>query len=105
LGPLYFDYFVAPLAVLVVVLGASVYYYAHKAKIARRKTRRLLQSYIKEKAKQQTLINKQLANLEKLLENKSIDEETFERLKKMLMMNEKKQEEATNLINYITSHK
>ena len=100
-----FYYFVAPLAVLAVVLVASVYYYSRKAKPARRKTKKLVQSYIKEKAKQKTHINKQLANLEKLLKNKSIDKETYERMRKMLIMNEKKQEETTTeLIDYVKSH-
>jgi len=104
--PFYFEFFVAPLGLLVVVLVASVYYCARREEIARKKTNKLVQSYVKEKARQQELTNKELANLEKLLENKSIDKATFERLKKVLMMNKTKQgEEATDLLNYAISQK
>jgi len=101
----YFNFFIVPLGTLVAILVASVYYYANKEEISRRKTKKLVQSYIKEKAKQRELMNKELANLEKLLENKSIDKNTCERLKKVLVvMNEKKKGETMDLLNYVTDN-
>jgi hypothetical protein len=97
--------FVLPLGILVIVLVASVYYYANKEAIARRKTKKLVQAYIKEKAKQQEGMNKELANINKLFENKSIDKETCERLKNVLIvMNEKKREETMDILKYVANN-
>jgi hypothetical protein len=95
----YFNFFVLPLGILVVVLVASVYYYAKKEEIARRKTKKFLQAYIKEKVKQQKAMNKEIAKIDKLLENKLIDEETSERLKNLLIViYENKREETMGLL-------
>jgi hypothetical protein len=97
----YFNFFVLPLGILVVVLVASVYHYAKKEEIAKRKTKKFTQRvrvYIKEKARQQKAMNKEMAKIDKLFENKSIDKETRERLKDVLIvMNEKKREETMGL--------
>jgi hypothetical protein len=97
--------FVLPLGIIVAVLVASVYYYANKEAIARRKTKKLVQAYIKEKAKQKEAMNKELANINKLFENKSIDKETCARLKNVLiMMNEKKREETMDILKYVANN-
>jgi hypothetical protein len=104
--PFFFNFFVLPLGILVAILVASLYYYAKREEIARRKTKKLMQSYIKEKAKQKALVNKELANLNELLENNSIDEDTHERLKKLLMMTHKKEQgEITGLLDYVSAEK
>jgi len=102
----YFTFFVLPLGILVVILGASVYYYANKGEIAKRKTKKFMQACIKEKAKQQEAMNKELAKIDKLLENKSIDKETCERLKNVLIvMNKKKRAETTDLLKRMANNK
>ena len=100
----YFNFFVLPLGILVIVLVASVYYYANKGDIAKRKTKKFIQAYIKERARQQKAMNKELAKIDKLLENKSIDEEAYERLKNVLIvMNEKKREETMDLLKCVAN--
>lgn len=101
----YFNFFIVPLGIIVAILIATVYYYAKKEEITRRKTKKLVQAYIKEKAKQQKAMNKELAKIDELFENKSIDKETCERLKNVLiMMNEKKREETTGILKYVKNN-
>jgi hypothetical protein len=101
----YFNFFIVPLGIIVAILIATVYYYAKKEEITRRKTKKLVQAYIKEKAKQQEAMNKELAKIDKLFENKSIDKETCERLKNVLiMMNEKKREETMGILKYVKNN-
>ena len=102
----YFDFFFLPLIVLVAVLGASVYYLARKEQKKRKRTKRLMQSYFKEKTKEQELMNRELANLQRLLENKSIDRETYVRLKKVLVVtHEKERAEVEDLVDYVKNKK
>jgi membrane protein required for beta-lactamase induction len=82
----YFNFIVLPLGILVVILAVSVYYYSNKEEIARRKTKKGVQAYIKEKARQQESMNRELAKIDTFLENKSIDEETCKRLKNVLLL-------------------
>jgi Na+-transporting NADH:ubiquinone oxidoreductase subunit NqrC len=102
---LYFNFFVLPLGIIVAILVATVYYYANKEQIARRKTKKLVQAYIKEKAKQRQAMNKEIAKIDKLFENKSIDKETCERLKNVLtVMKEKKRGETKDIFEYVANN-
>ncbi|MCW4044308.1 MAG: hypothetical protein NWE94_02175 [Candidatus Bathyarchaeota archaeon] len=102
----YFYILILPLGILVVGLVAAVYYYAHREDIAKNKTRKLIQAYIKEKAKQKKALNRELAKIDKLFEEKSIDEETRERLKNVLIvMNEKESRDAMDIIEYVKNGK
>jgi Na+-transporting NADH:ubiquinone oxidoreductase subunit NqrC len=101
----YFDFFVLPLGILVGILVASVYYYANKEEIARRKTKKFIQVYIKEKLRQQKAMNKELAKIDKLLEDELIDEETCERMKSLLIVtNEEKSDETMRLLENVANN-
>jgi len=52
-------------------------------------------SYLKERTKQKEHLNSQIANLEKLLNDKSINEDTYARYKKLLEMSYEQEREAT----------
>jgi hypothetical protein len=98
----YFYFFILPLGIIVIVLVASVYHYANREEMAKRKTKKLIQAYIKEKAKQKKAMNKEIAKIDKLLEDKSIDKETCERLKNVLIvMKEKENKETMDLLQYV----
>ena len=102
----YFYFFILPLGIIVIGLVVAVYYYAHREEIAKRKTKKLVQAYVKEKAKQKKAMNKELAKIDKLFEEKSIDEETCERLKNVLIvMNAKENEETMDLLQYVRKGK
>ena len=100
----YFNFIVLPLGILVVILVASVYHYANKEEIARKKTKKVIQAYLKEKVRQQKAMNKEIARIDKLLEDKLIDEETCDDLKNLLMVtNEEKREETVGLLKCVTN--
>jgi hypothetical protein len=102
----YFYLFILPLGIIVAVLIALVYYYANKEEIAKRKTRKLVQDYIKERVQQQKAMNKELAKIDKLFGDKSIDKETCERLKNVLIvMNEKESKETMGLLKYVKNNR
>lgn len=101
----YFYFFILPLGLLVVALAVAVYYYADKEEIARKRTKKLMQSYFKEKAKEQELVEKELAHMQCLLENKLIDNHTYKRLKKVLVTMHKKRVETNDLVDYVKSRK
>ena len=102
----YFELLVLPLGVLVFILAALVYYFARKEKRARNKTKKLIESYFNEKTKEQRLMNRELTNLKNLLENNSIDRDTYERMKNLLITtHQKKRPETENLIDYVKSKK
>ena len=97
-----FYFLILPLGIMVIGLVAAVYYYAHREEIATRKTKKLVQAYVKEKAKLKESMNKEIAKIDKLFEEKSIDEETCERLKNVLIvMNAKESKEAVDLLQYV----
>jgi hypothetical protein len=52
-------------------------------------------SYLKERTKQKEHLNSQIAHLYKLLNDKSINEDTYARYKKLLEMNYEREHEAT----------
>ena len=102
----YFLLLVLPLAILVFVLVGLVYYFARKEERGRSRTKRLVESYFREKAKEQGLRDKELANLRRLLKNNSIDKDTYERMKNVLMtIHEKKKPETDDLIDYVKKKK
>ena len=98
----YFYFFLLPLIVVVAVLGASVYYITKRKQKARKRTKKLIQSYFIEKDNGHKVMNKELAKLQRLLDNESIDRETYVRLKKVLVtMHEKDRAEVEDLIEYV----
>jgi len=91
----YFYYFVLPLGVFVGVLASLVFYYARREESAQRRLKNVMRSYIKKRKKQQETLSRELAKLDEIRNNKSIDEITYERLKHILEANfEQKLEEA-----------
>jgi hypothetical protein len=102
----YFVFLVLPLGVLVFILAGMVYYFARKEERSKNRTKKLIQSYFDEKAKEQGHMKKELANLRSLLENNSIDRSTYERMKNLLTItNKKKRADADDLIDYVKSKK
>jgi len=97
---------VLPLVIIVVVLVAIVFYFAHRMRIARKKTKNIIDTYIKEKSKMSQHVNRELEKLKKLLENNSIDEETYERLKQVLLASYKeKRGDSDDLVSYVSEKK
>jgi hypothetical protein len=96
-----FDFIVLPLGILIIALVAAIMLLSQREEIANKRKSRRIDAYFKEKAKQRKLLDKELADLEQLLKNKSIDLDTFKRLKKLVEMNEEKQELTVDLLDEI----
>src|SRR3989337_1750620 len=96
-----FNFLVLPLGILVFALVAAIILISQREEIANKRKTRRIDAYFKEKAKQRQLLDKELADLEQLLRNKSIDEDTYKRLIKLIEMNEEKQEKTFDLLDEI----
>jgi len=96
-----FDFIVLPLGILVFALVAAIILISQREEIAHKRKTMRIDAYFKEKAKQRHLVDKELADLEQLRRNKSIDEDMYKRLKKLVEMNEEKQEKAVDLLDEI----
>jgi hypothetical protein len=66
-----------------------------KADERKRKLEKLRRSYIKERTEQRDHLNEEIRGLTKLLREDSIDQETFERLKKILEISYSEKREKT----------
>jgi hypothetical protein len=62
----------------------ALLHYARKEEIAHRKLQKTRHAYIKERIEQREHLNREVAGLDKLLKENSIDEDTCARLKKLL---------------------
>lgn len=62
----------------------ALLHYAKKEEIAHRKLQKTIRAYIKERIMQREHLNSEVAGLDKLLKENSIDEDTYARLNKML---------------------
>ena len=96
-----FNFLVLPLGILVFALVAAIILISQREEIANKRKTRRIDAYFKEKAKQRQLLDKELADLEQLLRNKSIDKDTYKRLIKLVEMNEEKQEKTFDLLDEI----
>jgi uncharacterized membrane protein len=96
-----FNFIVLPLGILVFALVAAIILISQREEIAHKRKTRRIDAYLKEKAKQRQLLDKELADLGQLLRNKSIDEDTYKRLKTLVEMNEEKQEKTVDLLDEI----
>jgi len=86
----YFYAFVLPLGIFVFLMTSLAFYYARKEEIARKKWMELTHVQAEIQLKPEERMDKELEGLEKLFQNKSIDQTTYERLKKVLEDDRKK---------------
>ncbi len=85
--PTYFYFFVLPLGVLIGVLVLVVLYLAGREDKHKKEFGKLMRTYLRSRLKQEKIFKEQLDRLEALLHDKSIDLDTYARLKKLLEMN------------------
>lgn len=90
-----FNFIVLPLGIIVFILAATVFYYAKKEEFAKRRALKIIRLYVNETKKQHKHHSDDIAHLNLLLKEKSIDKETYNRMKKLLEMSyEQKREDA-----------
>jgi hypothetical protein len=71
-----------------IVLGVTIYYIKHRQQIKRKKTAKLLNEFIKERATHRGSINTEIEHLDEMLKNRYIDKDTYKRLKIVLQSKE-----------------
>lgn len=89
--PLDFVLIIIPLSIVVAILTALVYYYAHKDDISSRKNARLVQAFIEKRMRQQAAIKNELNHIETLYKNRNIDKGTYQSMQKVILMSQEKQ--------------
>lgn len=94
-----FEFIVLPLAFLIFSLVAGIIIISKRQEIRERRKARRINAYLKEKSKQQGLMENQLNNLDKLFQNNSIDKDTYERLKTIVRMSADKTEETVEVLS------
>jgi hypothetical protein len=92
-----FTFFVLPLGILVFVLVAGILYKVKKEEIDQERKGKRISAYLKERVKQRELVERELAHIDKLLKDKSIDKGTYERLKFVIRMNKMETSETIDV--------
>ena len=80
----YFFVLILPLGIFVFLMSSLAFYYARQEERARKRWMELTRAHNEMEPNQEDVMNLELKGLEKLLQNKSIDQTTYERLKKAL---------------------
>jgi len=86
----YFYTLVLPLGIFVFLMTSVAFYYARKEEIARKKWIELTHAQSETQLEPEEMMSKELEGLEKLLQSRSIDQITYERLRKVLEADRKK---------------
>ena len=82
--PTDFYSFVLPLGVLLVILVSLVLYLARKEESLEKRWNRLTRAYMSDRLEQEKIFAEELEKLQILLQEKSVDQDTYVRLKKLL---------------------
>jgi mannitol-specific phosphotransferase system IIBC component len=93
-----FIYVVLPLGCIVVLLVATVLLSESRKERQEKKIRRAVEKLSKEKEEKQHAFKTQQDELDKLKETKAIDSDTYQRLSKLMQMNEKNLEDTMNAL-------
>lgn len=91
--PTDFYFLVLPLGVLVFILASLVLYIARKEEKKEKKLKKLMRTYVRNRLKQEKIFTLELEKLEALLRDKSIDQDTYARLRQILDINFAQQRE------------
>jgi len=95
--PTDFYYFILPLAGLIAILVLTVLYHARKEERHEKKLAKLARAYMRDRLKQREIYSKQLEVLDTQLRNKTINKNTYTRLKEALEINFAKRSEEARL--------
>ena len=80
----------------------ALFHYAGKEEVAQRKLQKTRRAYLKERTKQREHLNGEIARLDKLLKEGSIDKDIYPRLKKLLEIGyEQKRRETREMYGFV----
>ncbi len=101
MNPSDFILFVLPLGILVFVLVAGILLIIKKEEIAKDRKIRRIYAYIKEKDEKRKLADKQVQELTSMLNSKSIDSDTYDRLKTLIEMHQESEAQTGDALKKI----
>ena len=81
-----FYVFVLPMGVMVGTLVPLVFHYARSEERQKKKVAKLIRTYMRKRREQEKIFAQELERLQVLLRQKSIDKDTYVRLRKLLEM-------------------
>lgn len=99
-----FTLVVLPLAISVIALIVAILIISHRSELREKKVSREVGKFIKEKEKKMEEFQRQQQELDSLLKQKAIDEQTYERLNTLIKMNQEKLNQATDLLGFINNY-
>ena len=79
---------------------AVTLFYKRKSKNSKEKSKELVQRFISQKAKKYAKTKKEVDRLQKIYEAGEIDEETYERLKAVLLKGKQEKDEEEDVFKY-----
>jgi len=91
--PTEFYFFVLPLGALIGILASLVLHVARKEEKQEKKLKKLMRKYVRNRQKQEKTFTEEQEKLQALLRDKSIDQNTYARLKDILEINFAQQRE------------
>jgi hypothetical protein len=100
MNPSDFAFFVLPLGVMVFLLVVGILFVVKKEEIEREKKIKRINAVLREKIKNRAHAAKQMQELNSMLDNQSIDRDTYNRLKTIVEMHEF-EEEAEEILGKI----
>jgi len=84
--PAHFYSFVLPLGVLIAILVMMVLYIARKEETLEKGWKKLMRAHMRNRLKQEKIFAEELEKLQTLVHDKTIDQDTYARLRKLLEM-------------------
>ena len=101
MNPIDFNFIVLPLGGMIFLLVGIILLVVKREEIAKKRKIRRIEAVLNEKTKQSELMEKQLRELDTMHSNKSIDTDTYERMRAIVKMNAEKREETDAVLRSI----
>lgn len=99
--PFDFNFVILPLVISIVALVSAVLLIANRHEIKGKRINKAVDKFLKEKAKKREEFLTQREELNRLLNEKAINQDTYGRLSMLLKINEEKLEQATDLLSFV----
>lgn len=101
MNPFDFNFIVLPLGGMIFLLVGVIMLVVKREEISKKRKIRRIEAVLNKKTKQSELMEKQLRDLDTMYSNKSIDPDTYERMRAIVTMNSEKQEETDAILRSI----
>lgn len=97
-----FNLIVLPLGILVFGLVGAIYIILRREDIEQKQKVKRIAAYLKERSKQQGILEKEAGRLDRLHERKMIDDDAYERLRVLVGAKQGEDQEVVEILSYMT---